>query len=230
MLAQACIIPFLVYLLGTSFLPRLSREAYPYGYAVVAVVTALVLWVLLRGEARRSILPIHGRIGWGVVVGVVGIVTWIILSHWHLEKWLLSWLPSSLQAWVPIGDRESFNPLAELSSTSAKVAFVSVRLFGIAIVVPLVEELFWRCFLLRWTIDPDWQRIPLGTFTWQSCLTVVALFTLAHPEWFAAAGYCFLINGLLYWKKDLWLCVVAHSVSNALLVAYVLTTGHWFLW
>ncbi len=225
-LAQACIIPFVIYLVGTSFLGRLSREAYPFGYAAVAAASMIALWFFLRGDARRSILPVHSRIVWGVIVGVVGIIYWILLSHLHLEQWLTSGLPASLQ----IPPRASFNPLDEFSSTAAKVAFVSVRLFGIAVVVPLVEELFWRGFLLRWVIDPEWQRVPLGEFTWKSYLTVVALFTLAHPEWFAAAGYCLLINGLLYWKKDLWLCVIAHAVSNLILAIYVLVTGHWFLW
>jgi len=171
-------------------------------------------------------MPIHPRIIWGVLFGILGIVYWIALSHLHLEKWLTSGLP----AWLQVGERVSFDPLAELTDPLTKAIFLMVRLVGIAVLVPLVEELFWRCFLLRWSIDPEWQQVPLGTFTWTSCLLVTAMFTLAHPEWFAAAGYCLLINALLYWKKDLWLCVVAHGVSNLTLAVYVLWTGHWFLW
>ena len=61
-------------------------------------------------------------------------------------------------------------------------------------------------------------------------LIVILLFTVAHPEWLAAAVYCALLNGLFYWKKCLWCCIVAHSVSNLVLGAYILTTGAWWLW
>ncbi len=223
---QACIIPFVVYVLGTSIAGQFDDYWYPLGYAIVATFTALSLVILLPVSLRRSFFVIHRRILWGIVFGIVGIAYWIALSHLHLEKWLTEGLPSWLQA----PDRVSFNPLENLSNPVTKGMFLFVRLVGIAALVPIVEELFWRNFLLRWTIDPEWQQVPLGKFSWTSCLTVTVLFTLAHPEWFAAAGYCLLINGLLYWKKDLWLCIVAHSVSNFTLVLYVLATGHWWLW
>lgn len=53
---------------------------------------------------------------------------------------------------------------------------------------------------------------------------------MAHPEWLAAAVYSLLMNGLLYWKKDIWQCIVAHGVSNLLLAVYVLASGNWWLW
>jgi len=225
-LAQACIIPFVVYLLGSSQMSRFGDQWYPAAYAVLATVTALTLWWFLPKANRSQLFSFHWNVGWGVLVGAIGIFYWILMSHLHLEKWLTQGLP----VWMQVSDRASFNPLENLTSPAAKAGFLFVRLVGIAILVPLAEELFWRAFLLRWTIDPEWQKIPMGSFTWQSCLTVTLLFTLAHPEWFAAAGYCLMINGLLYWKRDLWLCIVAHAVSNLLLVFYVLQTGHWWLW
>jgi CAAX prenyl protease-like protein len=225
-LAQACIVPFVVYLLGSSQMSRFSTEQYPIAYAMLALITALTLWWFLPKENREQLFVCHGRIGWGVMVGTLGIAYWIAMSHLHLEKWLTQGLP----VWLQVSDRASFNPLDDLTTPMAKAGFILVRLTGIAILVPVAEELFWRAFLLRWTIDPEWQRVPLGSYTWQSCLMVTALFTLAHPEWFAAAGYCLLINGLLYWKRDLWQCIIAHAVSNFLLVIYVLLTGHWWLW
>ncbi len=109
-------------------------------------------------------------------------------------------------------------------------SFIVIRMIGLAILVPLIEEVFWRGFLARWMIDEDWETIPLGTFNWNVFFYVTALFTLAHPEWFAAAVYAVLINTLFFWKKDLWPCIVAHAVSNFLLGVYVLTTRSWSLW
>jgi CAAX prenyl protease-like protein len=108
--------------------------------------------------------------------------------------------------------------------------FVAVRLVGLALVVPVAEELFWRGFLARWLLGPDWQTRPVGQFTPVSFAIVTLLFTLAHPEWVAAAVYCALLNGLAYWTRDLWNCVVAHAVSNLVLGGYILTTGDWKLW
>jgi hypothetical protein len=59
---------------------------------------------------------------------------------------------------------------------------------------------------------------------------VTLMFTLAHPEWMAAAVYCVLLNLLLSWTRDLWNCVVAHGVSNLVLGVYVLWTDSWELW
>src|SRR5262249_30767252 len=101
---------------------------------------------------------------------------------------------------------------------------------GLAVLVPVAEELFWRGFLARWLVNPDWQRQPLGHFTPASFIIVTVLFTLAHPEWLAAAVYCALLNGLLAWKRDLWNCVVAHGVSNLALGVYILTEKDWKLW
>lgn len=217
------VVPFVLYLLGTSLIASLGVAWYPVAYAAVVALVGGVTWFLLR---RETILLVHGNVWLGVLVGVVGIAAWIALSHLRLETWVAQYLPDFLKP----GDRVSYNPFENLKSTGAIWGFVLVRVIGIAIVVPIIEEIFWRGFLLRWLIDPDWEKVSLGTYTRNSSLTLVVFFALAHPEWLAAAMYCFLLNGLLYWKRDLWLCVVAHSTSNLLLAIYVLATGSWWLW
>lgn len=221
-MTQAHVIPFVLYLFGTSFLARFGDEWYPllYGGLVLGMLVYLA-WLLVG----KSILRPHWRVLPAVVVGLVGIVLWVSLASLHVEEWLAQWLP----IWLRPEARVAYNPLEHLSGVR-EWAFITVRLLGIAVVVPIAEELFWRGFLLRWLIDPEWERVPLGEFTLSSCLTVTLMFTLAHPEWLAAAVYCLLINVLLYWKKDLWLCVVAHAVSNFALAMYVLATGAWWLW
>lgn len=219
---QAHVIPFVLYLLGTSFLARFGDEWYPllYGGLVLGLL-AYLAWLLVG----QSILRPHWRVLPAVVVGLVGIGLWIGLANLHVEEQLAQWLPT----WLRPETRVAYNPLDQLSGVQQWV-FIVVRLLGIAVVVPIVEELFWRGFLLRWLVDPEWERVPLGEFTLSSCLTVTLMFTLAHPEWLAAAVYCLLLNALLYWKKDLWLCVVAHAISNFTLAMYVLATGAWWLW
>lgn len=222
-LALACILPFVIYLAGSAWLAKLPTQWYWFAYIIVATTSAFAAWRLLDSESRRQLIRPHLRIAPALLVGFVGIGLWIALSHLQIEK---QFLPE----WMHPADRVGFNPWEQLSGTLAIWAFILVRTIGISIVVPVVEELFWRAFLLRWTIDPDWQRVPIGAFSWKSCLIVTALFTMAHPEWLAAAVYSLLMNGLLYWKKDLWQCMVAHGVSNLLLAVYVLASGNWWLW
>ena len=221
--APAFIAPFVVYLLGTNLAGRFEGSSYAVAYATVVGLTAGVAWWLSRGSRA---MQLHWRIGWGILFGAVGIALWIGLSHLRLEEQLTNFLPE----WLQPGPRASFNPFENFEDRFSQSLFITFRLIGLALVVPWIEELFWRGFLMRWIIDPDWQRVPIGEFTWRSSLAVVALFTLAHPEWFAAAVYCLLINGLLHWKRDLWQCVVAHAVSNLLLGIYVLAYHAWWLW
>ena len=84
--------------------------------------------------------------------------------------------------------------------------------------------MFWRAFLLRALIDWDhFERVPLGKFTWISFLGTSLLSTLQHPDNWAVSIFCwFFYNGLMYWKKDLWSCVIAHATSNLLLALYIM--------
>ncbi len=221
-MTKSYVVPFILYVLGTSFASQVP-DRYPVAYVAVVVLVGAVTCGLLRG--RRIIVP-HGRVAGAVVVGFVGIALWIGLSELRLEARIASVLPE----WLRPGERSGFNPFQELSHPLAVWGFVTVRLAGLAVLVPVAEELFWRGFLLRWIISPDWEDVPLGKFQVTSFVLVTLLFTLAHPEWLAAACYCMLLNGLLYWKRDLWDCIVAHGVSNLVLGAYVLSTGTWWLW
>jgi uncharacterized protein len=224
--ALPLVLPFAIYLIGSGFLAKLPTNWYWIAYACVAGASLIALIVLIDSKQRKALINFHSRVGAGIATGVVGIALWISLSHIRLDVLVGNFLPT----WLQPGQRVGFNPWEQLDGNLMIGAFLIVRVIGIAIVVPLVEELFWRGFLLRWTIDPAWEKQPLGSFTWPSCLIVTLLFTLAHPEWFAAATYCLLLNGLLYWKKDLWQCIVAHGVSNLLLVIYVVYTDNWWLW
>lgn len=221
-MTKAYVLPFIVYLVGTAIIGRFGESAYPWLYSLLVFAELILLFWLMRG---RGIVNPHLRVLPAVLVGIVGIAIWIGLSELRLEQSLTQHLPK----WLQPGSRSSYVPFEHLSLGEAWL-FIAIRILGLAVVVPLAEELFWRGFLLRWLIDPEWETVPLGTYTFSSCALVTLLFTLAHPEWIAAAVYCLLLNALLYWRKDLWLCIVAHAVSNLLLGLYVLLFGAWWLW
>jgi CAAX prenyl protease-like protein len=216
------IVPFLLYLVLTQF-PPLYPESFAWLYTAVVVLVGLVTIGLLAG--RRLLQP-HVQVLSGVAVGLLGFVLWIGLSHLNLEHRVAAVLPG----WLQPKERAAFNPYESLVNPTSRWGFLAVRFAGLVLLVPVAEELFWRGFLLRWLISSNWQQQEIGQFTWFSFTGVTLLCALAHPEWFAAAVYCSLLNGLLYWKRDLWNCVVAHAVSNLVLAIYILATGHWELW
>ena len=216
------VVPFALYLLFSQ-VAAYYDALYPYLYIATVIMVAGATMYLLSG---RYLLQFHKKIAPGIVFGLVGVVLWILLSELHLNEAVFSVLP----VWLQPDQRLSFNPFEEIASPLFTWIFILVRSLGLVLLVPVVEEIFWRGFLLRWVISADWQDQPIGVFTLRSFVWVVLLFTLAHPEWFAAAAYCILINLLLYWKKDLWLCIVAHATTNLTMVAYILMTDSWELW
>jgi hypothetical protein len=42
------------------------------------------------------------------------------------------------------------------------LVFIAFRIFGSVVLVPALEELFWRGWLMRWFIRPDFEAIRLG--------------------------------------------------------------------
>jgi CAAX prenyl protease-like protein len=204
-----------------GYLPRGPGGAahpawYPAFYALkMAVVTATLVagrrvWA---GDlrARPSAVALAMAVGLGLLVTA----GWVGLERLDYPR-------------MGLGDRQAFDP--GTIAGPGRLAFLAVRLFGLVLLVPLFEELFWRSFLIRWIIDQDFARVPLGTVTPVAAGVTSALFAAAHPEWLPA-----LLTGLawawLLWKtKSLRACVVSHAAANLALGVYVLTTGAYGLW
>ena len=97
--------------------------------------------------------------------------------------------------------------------------------------VPLIEELFYRGFLLRYVIDPDnFERAPVGKITAAALGVNVLLFTFSHPEWLVAAIFALAMCGLVARYKNLFVAIWAHGVTNLLLGIYVMYYQDWQYW
>ncbi|MBI4650782.1 CAAX prenyl protease-related protein [Candidatus Desantisbacteria bacterium] len=216
------ILPFILYITLTQ-IPFYFPEFYPWLYtACVILVGAATIYSF----HLKKLLKIHNAILPGIIFGITGIIVWIFLSQLHLEAKLFTYLPK----WIQPEKRPAFNPFQSIPYPFLRWTFIIVRTTGVAVLVPIAEELFWRGFLMRWIITPDWEKQEIGIFNIKAFLWTTLLFILAHPEWLAAAAYFCLISILFYWKKDLWNCIVAHSISNLILVFYVIHTKTWELW
>jgi hypothetical protein len=79
-------------------------------------------------------------------------------------------------------------------------------------------------------VNPDFHKVPLGTFSWTSLGITVALFGVEHNQWLAGLVAGLLYTLLLYRTKLLFACILAHAVTNLLLGIYVLNTQQWQYW
>jgi hypothetical protein len=100
------------------------------------------------------------------------------------------------------------------------------------VVVPFVEEIFWRGFLLRFLVREDFATVPFGTFAWRSFLISIAGFCAVHSmaDWPAAIITGALFNLVAYRTRSLAACVLTHAITNLVLAIYILRTGQWGFW
>jgi len=108
---------------------------------------------------------------------------------------------------------------------------LGLRAARAALLIPIVEELFWRGWLPRWAINPNFAKVPLGTFTPFIFVVTAVLFASEHGSWWDVG----LLAGLAYnwWMlrtKSLGDCILAHAVTNGCLAAYVISQGRWEYW
>jgi CAAX prenyl protease-like protein len=111
-----------------------------------------------------------------------------------------------------------------------RLVLTASRLFGAALVVPVMEELFWRSFLIRYIVNSDFTKVPVGLFSWGSFAITVVLFGLEHHYLIAGMMAGIAYNLLLYRSRSLAHCILAHGVTNLVLGWYVLQTGAWHFW
>jgi CAAX prenyl protease-like protein len=193
-----------------------------YPAKALAVVVALIYFRKQYVELRSPMWCKTGHAASGdaaynyilaVVIGLVAIVIWIGIDPYYPK----------------FGKGAVFDPTT-IPSVAQRNMFLAFRMFGAVIVVPVMEELFWRAFLIRWLVNEDFKSVAMGTFTWMSFAVTVALFGVEHYQWLAGLICGALYNWLYYKRKDVFACVVAHAVSNAALAAWVLARGDWKFW
>lgn len=208
-----------------GLLPHIPYRLYPQIYALKIVGTCLAMAFVWPGYRT-----FRGRVSPAAVgVGVVGVVLWIVLCHLRIEARLLE--PMGLGWLVGAGQRSAFNPLEQLASNPAwAYGFLAIRFFGLAAVVPVIEEFFLRGFLMRFVVHDQWWNVPFGVVNRTAVIVGTAVPMLMHPgELLAALVWFSMVTWLMVRTRNIWDCVVAHAVTNFLLGVYVVTSGHWEL-
>jgi len=211
------VVPFAVFiaLIGLSLiLPMPALADQVLRLAVMAVVLYFV---------ARPALDFHVKEWSGsLLIGVAIFVLWIapdLLSPSYRHSFLFdNALMGAARSSMPEAARHDV-PVLWLRSLRA------------VLVVPIIEELFWRGWLMRWLIEPNFQRVPLGAYSAGSFWVVAIMFASEHGAYWdvgLAAGIIF--NWWMIRTKSLGDLMLAHAVANACLSAYVVAAGKWEYW
>ena len=210
--AAAYVAPFAVYMVFLAAQQAgLASVFVLYPVKTLAVAATLVwAWRGVRDDLREQ----RGMI-FGAAVGVLALGVWIG--------------PELLRITKTDFTAGGFNPTSLHAPLSTLV--VIFRVAGAVLVVPIMEELFWRGWMIRWLVKPEFRTVPLGTFSWESFGITVVLFGIEHGElWHVGMITGALYNWIFYRTRSLWACILAHAVTNLLLACYVLASGKWGYW
>jgi uncharacterized protein len=210
----AYVAPITVFMLFTTIESVMPTAWYPVAYAVK--VLAVTATLAICRAAFLAVTPSAAVLLPASATGLLVFVVWI-----GIEKAL---------PYPHIGERMAFDPYASIDGPFERAAFLAVRVYGLALMVPVMEELFWRAFVLRYLTARQFSALPVHAFSWSAFAVVAGTFALAHPEWLPAAITACTYGLLLRLTRSVFATIVAHGTTNALLAAYILATREWVFW
>lgn len=207
-------VTFLVLLVLLRYLPPPDLPGQVFFVLAVAVVIYFVAWPVVDLKVRR--------IGSTFGIGVLVFLIWIapdLLSSSYRHLWLFD---NSITG----------HPASGLSSVAqSQPAVLFFRAVRATLIVPIVEELFWRAWLMRWLISPKFEEVPLGAWSAQSFWIVALLFASEHGSfWDVGLAAGIVYNWWMLRTRSLGDLILAHAVTNGCLCAYVIAFGKWEYW
>lgn len=184
-----------------------------YGINVALVGALMAWWWREYGELYRQNLPTLREAALAVMVGIAVLIVWINLDMKPFR------IGEATATYIPLD-----------SQGRLQWPLIIVRWIGAALLVPVMEELFWRSFLMRWIDRAQFETVLPQQVTMRAIVLSTFVFTLAHTLWLAA-----IIAGLAYaWlfvrTGKLWVPIIAHAVTNGVLGVWVVKTGNWGFW
>jgi CAAX prenyl protease-like protein len=192
---------------------------------VIAVPVWLRLFVSLAAILAFSARPLAGgpskpllSVGVGLMVFVLWIGPDVIWPSWHHMILFDNPIMGHPAGNTPPASR--YDPV-----------FLLFRVLVSVVAVPILEELFWRGWLMRWLINNDFERVPLGAYSPVAFWGVALLFASEHGSfWDVGLLAGIVYNVLMIRTRNLWDCILAHAVTNGALAAYVVLAGQWQYW
>lgn len=180
-----------------------------YGLRILLALAMLWHYRLHYTELKYSVLEQRSQwspLVWALLGGLLVFVCWILPYP--------AWLGSKPEGGVVIVD----------------LFWLTCRWAGSALVVPVMEELFWRSYVMRKLDATDFMAVSPATVSACAVLVSSVLFAVEHQLWCAGLLAGLVYAGLYRRFQLLWLSVLAHMITNAALGLWVVTGGHWQYW
>ena len=201
-------------LLAIGGIPGLGTYEYP----ARVVLLAAVIWIFSRQVVDLAMPYWAGSVALGLGVFVLWVAPDFLWPTYR-EHWLFQ---NSITGKVGGTVDEA------LRGDPMVLIFRALRA---SIIVPIVEELFWRGWLMRWLIKNDFLSVGLGEYARDAFWITAALFAVEHgPYWEVGLMAGVAYNWWMVRTKSLGDCMLAHAVTNAVLSAYTVFGGHWQYW
>ena len=211
---QARVLPFALFL-GLTFVQGWFGEASRYWiYALKSGVGAALIWMIWP-----IVTEMRWRFSWeALAAGFLVAALWIGLDPFYPK--------------LSVGtDATPWNPHTAFGNGTAQAwFFVVIRILGSTLVVPPLEEVFYRSFLYRYLAHPDFDSIPLRGFRLGPFIITALVFGLAHHEWLAGILCAAVYQGLVCWRGRLGDAIAAHAITNLLLGLWIVWQGAWHFW
>jgi CAAX protease family protein len=221
--AAARVVPFLIFLALTGCQGKFGAASAYWFYFAKTFVGAWLIW-----EMRPFVSEMRRAISWeAVVVGIGIFALWVGISgEWTTQNSLWHKLGFSrslnLPMWNPNKRFGEGSPLAWL--------FILTRILGSTLVVPPLEEVFYRSFLYRYIARPDFLSVPLNRFLPLPFFMTAIIFGFSHNEWLAGILCGAAYQWLVIRKNHLGDAMTAHAITNFLLGVWVVWKHAWNFW
>ena len=214
----AYVAPFAIFMLLLGVVPALGLP--PRWDALLRVMVPALAIILVARPALD--FRVGAPLG-SVVVGVVVFLIWIgpdqLIPGYRDHGLFQNALTGAVESGIAPEAR-------------GDLLVLILRFSRAALVVPIVEELFWRGWLPRWLDQPDdFAARRLGAFTAWSFGATAVLFAVEHgPFWDVGLAAGLLYNWWMIRTRRLGDLILCHAVTNACLGGYVLWSGQWGYW
>jgi CAAX prenyl protease-like protein len=216
------VLPFAVFVAITLLQDRFGESARYWLYLAKTLAGAWFLFQM-RGYVQEMRWKFSPE---AFVAGVGVFIIWVGLPGFFKLLGLDPGLGD-----LKMGSGRAWNPLAQFGEASVLAwFFVMVRILGSGLVVPPLEEVFFRSFIYRYLAKKDFLSVPLGKYIAMPFFVTAIIFGLEHREWLAGILAGLIYGGLVIWKKRLRDAIVAHAVTNLLLGLWVVWRGAYQFW
>jgi CAAX prenyl protease-like protein len=221
----ARVVPFVIFLALTYCQGKFGAASAYWFYFAKTFVGVWLIW-----EMRAFVTEMRWTVSWeAVVVGLGVFVMWVGLDPFYPK---FNELIAKLGLSKFFGtDQSAWNPHIQFGENSTEAWFFMVaRILGMTLVVPHLEEVFYRSFLYRYLAKPDFTAVKLNQFLPVPFIATAVMFGLSHNEWLAGILCGAAYQWLVLRKNRLGDAMTAHAITNFLLGVWIVWRGAWNFW